>query len=392
MKTDAVFTRPIRTEQTSRQIALRTRGHSHGLVTRLVSPGDIGELIKPFVFLDYFDADPATAPKFGFHPHSGIATLTLILAGQAFYKETTGREGVIETGGVEWMRASSGVWHTGGMFGKERIKGFQLWIAMPPELELAEPQSQYLGASDFHFAGPARVIAGEYDGVKSIVGSPRGVTYLDVRLKAGERWIFHPTKGHDVAWIASHQGIVTTPEQVSTGEVAVFEDGDQAIEFVALSDAGFILGSAPIRPGDGALLCAYQHGFLAHWGEQHRRYRPAAAQPGCVVARKTLRIGEISLVDELTMEETDVWIRWNSAFSTHSRGPGVPGQVRSTLAAPIRTLPGPGERPRDRHTARRHYRGSSQCRDERGDSSALKQKRLERPRGSMGALTRAGGR
>jgi redox-sensitive bicupin YhaK (pirin superfamily) len=30
------------------------------------------------------------------------------------------------------------------MFGKERIKGIQLWVAMPPELELAEPQSQYL--------------------------------------------------------------------------------------------------------------------------------------------------------------------------------------------------------------------------------------------------------
>jgi redox-sensitive bicupin YhaK (pirin superfamily) len=250
MTTDAVFTRPIRTEEISRQIVLRTRGHSHGLVTRLVSPGDIGERIKPFVFLDYFDADPAAAPKFGFHPHSGIATLTLILAGQAFYKETTGREGVIETGGVEWMRAGSGVWHTGGMFGKDRIKDFQLWIAMPPELELAEPQSQYLGAADFHSAGPARVIAGEYDGVKSIVRSPRGITYLDVRLKAGERWTFHPSEGHDVAWIASHQGTVTTPEQVSTGEVAVFEEGDQAITFEALSDAGFILGSAVKQPHD----------------------------------------------------------------------------------------------------------------------------------------------
>jgi redox-sensitive bicupin YhaK (pirin superfamily) len=72
MTTDAVFTRPVRAEKISRQIALRTRGHSHGRVTRLVSPGDIGERIKPFVFLDYFDADPATAPKFGFHPHSGI--------------------------------------------------------------------------------------------------------------------------------------------------------------------------------------------------------------------------------------------------------------------------------------------------------------------------------
>src|SRR5258708_5340482 len=205
MKTDAVAPRPIRAEETPRKIALRTRGHAHGRVTRLVSPGDIGERIKPFVFLNHFDADPATAPEFGFHPHSGIATLTLILSGQAFYKETTGREGVIETGGVERMRASRGVWHTGGMFGRERLKGVPLLVAMPPRPALSRPHSQYLGASDFHFAGPARIIAGEYDGVKSIVESPRGITYLDVRLKAGERWTFHPPKGHDVAWIASHQ-------------------------------------------------------------------------------------------------------------------------------------------------------------------------------------------
>ena len=144
---------------------------------------------------------------------------------------------------------SSGVWHTGGMFGKERIKGFQLWVAMPPELELAEPQSQYLGASDFHFAGPARVIAGEYGGVKSIVGSPRW-HHLPRCAPQGRRALdLPPDQGHDVAWIASHQGIVTTPEQVSMGEVAVFEEGDQAIEFEALSDAGFhprLCGQAPI--------------------------------------------------------------------------------------------------------------------------------------------------
>src|SRR5882672_2970951 len=132
-----------------RPIVLRPRRQSHGPITRPVSPGDVGQLIKPFVFLAHFDADPAHAPTFGYHTHSGIATLTLILSGQVFYKETTEREGVIETGGVEWMRASSGVWHTGGMSGTERIKGFQLWVAMPPELELAEPHSQYLGASDF---------------------------------------------------------------------------------------------------------------------------------------------------------------------------------------------------------------------------------------------------
>lgn len=236
------------TEQ--RQVALRTRGHGHGALTRLMSPGDIGELVKPFVFLDYFEADAADAPKFGFHPHSGIATLTLILSGQAFYKETTGREGIIEPGGVEWMRAGSGVWHTGGLHGKERGKGFQLWVALPPELELAEPQSQYLDASAFETVGPVRIIMGEYAGHKSVVAAPAGMTYLDVRLKAGERWRFTPPEGHDVAWVAVHTGSVAAGEQIDAGELVVFEESGNAIDFEALTDTGFVLGSAVKHPHD----------------------------------------------------------------------------------------------------------------------------------------------
>lgn len=38
-----------------RRIALRTRGHGHGPITRLMSPSDLGQVVKPFVFLDIFD-------------------------------------------------------------------------------------------------------------------------------------------------------------------------------------------------------------------------------------------------------------------------------------------------------------------------------------------------
>jgi redox-sensitive bicupin YhaK (pirin superfamily) len=207
-------------------------------------------MIKPFVFLDYFEGEPADAPAFGFHPHSGIATLTLILSGAVTYKETTDREGVVDTDGVEWMRASSGVWHTGGVHGTERVKGFQLWVAMPPALELAEPESQYLDASAFRFAGPARVIAGEYGGVTGPVKSPAGLAYLDVRLRAGERWVYQPPKNHNVAWIASHRGTIKAPSEVAAGEAAVFEEAEKPIAFEAVTDAGFILGSAVKHPYD----------------------------------------------------------------------------------------------------------------------------------------------
>src|SRR5438552_19148719 len=89
----------------ARRVTYRTRGHSHGPITRLVSPYDVGELIKPFVFLDYFEIDPKNIPVIGFNPRSGIATLTVVLEGQISYEETSGTKGIIDPGAAEWMRA-----------------------------------------------------------------------------------------------------------------------------------------------------------------------------------------------------------------------------------------------------------------------------------------------
>jgi len=241
---------PLPTPVRPRRVTLSTAGQAHGSIVRLVSPSDIGELIKPFVFLDYFEAEPAHAPAFGFHPHSGIATLTLLLNGQLWYEETTGVKGVIAPGGIEWMRAGGGVWHTGGAVGTEKIKGFQLWVALPPDLENGPAESRYLGADEFQSHGPARVILGRHGNAVSKVPAPEGMTYLDVRLKAGERWRYEPPQGHTVAWIAVHQGSVTVPERVAKGELAVFEESNGAIEFQAQGDAGFVLGSAVKHPHD----------------------------------------------------------------------------------------------------------------------------------------------
>jgi len=40
-----------------RQIVHRTRGLRHGAITRLMSPSDVGHILKPFVFLDLFDTE-----------------------------------------------------------------------------------------------------------------------------------------------------------------------------------------------------------------------------------------------------------------------------------------------------------------------------------------------
>ena len=248
MRETTTFKEPL--EASARSITHRTRGSSHGPITRLVSPSDVGELIKPFVFLDYFEMDPKRTPALGFHPHSGIATLTLLHEGQVSYEETSGSKGVIEPGGVEWMRAAGGVWHTGGVVGTARARGYQLWIALPPEMESIDSAAQYLGGEHFQSHGPARVILGRYGTAASKVAAPTNINYLDVALKKGQEWRYEPPTNHTVAWIALHRGKIATPEVVDQGELAVFEESNHSLEFEALEATGFILGSAVKHPHD----------------------------------------------------------------------------------------------------------------------------------------------
>src|ERR1700676_895351 len=153
----------------ARRIALRTRGRQHGPITRLVSPSDIGELIKPFVFLDHAEVAPRPESFFGIHPHSGIATLTVVLRGGMVYEDTTGKKGSVPTGGLEWMKAGNGVWHDGGATPGEPLRGFQLWVALPSSEENASPESQYIATDAEQEDGPVRVILGRYGLVLSAI-------------------------------------------------------------------------------------------------------------------------------------------------------------------------------------------------------------------------------
>jgi redox-sensitive bicupin YhaK (pirin superfamily) len=238
-------------QQSVREVVYRTRGTTGGPITRLMSPSDLGELIKPFVFLDLFDLDGQDAPmsmEHGWHPHSGIATVTVVFDGAVRYAETTGSSGTLPAGSVEWMQAGNGVWHTGAPE-PEGVKGFQLWVALPPELENAPNASRYVMPEEVPVEGPARVILGVYGRSKSPIAAPP-MTYLAVSLKAGEHWSYLPPKGDDVAWVAVLDGALRTSSRIPSGELAIFEPSEQSIDFVAEGNTRFVLGSAAKHPHD----------------------------------------------------------------------------------------------------------------------------------------------
>jgi redox-sensitive bicupin YhaK (pirin superfamily) len=214
-----------------------------------MSPSDLGKVLRPFVFLDMVDA-VASPRGIGLHPHSGIATITWMLEGSVGYEDTMGRTGQISKGGLEWMQAGKGAWH-GGDFGEGgRARGFQLWIALPPELELGKAESVYLEGDVIERDGPATVLLGRYGSAKSAIKAPSPINYLSVTLKAGEQWRYQPPQGQTVGWLAVAKGSLVAAETLHAGELVVFEESDDAIALQAETDVEFVIGSAVKHPHD----------------------------------------------------------------------------------------------------------------------------------------------
>ncbi|RZK16479.1 MAG: pirin family protein [Flavobacterium sp.] len=231
-----------------RSIAFRNRGNKHGFITRLMSPGDLGQLVKPFVFLDYFESPSFHGQGMNVHPHSGIATHTTLLEGTIDYEDSTGKSGTLHPGSVEWMQAGNAVWHGGTPHQGQSIRGYQLWVALPEELELAPAKSQYFDNNILESDGNVRILLGTYGKLRSSIDLPVSITYLHVKLNDGDKWIYQPDSRHDVAWVAVNQGKLHVSDSVLQKEMVVFSEGNQEIEFQAEGSVEFVIGSSEKHP------------------------------------------------------------------------------------------------------------------------------------------------
>jgi redox-sensitive bicupin YhaK (pirin superfamily) len=276
LSTARILPAPI--EERPRRIVHRTRGRRHGPVTRLMSPGDLGEVLKPFVFLDLFDMEKASFPSLGLHPHSGIATVSYLFEGAVRYEDTTGATGVLPEGGVEWFKAGHGAWHGGGPGDRGRTRGFQLWISLPPEHELGPVESIYQAPDEVARDGPARVLLGAHGAAASSLEAPAPINYLAVRLKAGESWRYQPPADHTVAWAALADGRLATPEPVDAGEMVIFEPSNAAIDFHAVEDSELVVGSAAAHPHDLVLGYYSVHSSPASLAAGERRIQEIQAR------------------------------------------------------------------------------------------------------------------
>jgi len=206
--------------------------------------------LDPFLMLDHFGSDDPDEYIAGFpdHPHRGFITFTYMLDGHMEHRDSMGNRGDLRAGGVQWMKAASGVIHsempqqTDGL-----MRGFQLWINLPVSEKMSDPAYQEFSAATIpeviRNGARVRVLAGEFDGTRGVIDDPAtDVLYLDVALAARADFSL-PLNDVRNAFVYVFEGSARLAgEALTQHTLAVLGSGDTVEIAAGEAGARFILG------------------------------------------------------------------------------------------------------------------------------------------------------
>lgn len=193
--------------------------------------------VGPFVFMDHI------APKIhvtsnkggtGAHPHRGIATLTYIIEGAAEHFDSAGNNAIVYSGGIQWMKAGSGVVHDETLnadphTGSNRTHAFQFWINLPAKNKVERPEYIAIQSDEVpqrelsNDGGRIKVIAGSYEQVHSKIPSYSEQFLYHIQLTAGREFTISIGENIEVAAFLPTQNVILNGAEFQSGEFIEFD-------------------------------------------------------------------------------------------------------------------------------------------------------------------------
>ena len=205
----------------------------------------------PFLMLDEFGSENSEDYIAGFppHPHRGIETVTYMLAGDFEHKDSTGGQGRMTAGDVQWMKTGSGIIHSEMPAMKEgKLHGFQLWINMPASMKMDKPEYHYIDADKMSVHKDSdkqiKVIAGKFQKAEGPIKKHNvEPVYFDVELKKDKEFNFELPSSHN-SFIYLIEGEIKIGEKkhdkVKDSTLILLTNGEK-LKVTALTKAKFLL-------------------------------------------------------------------------------------------------------------------------------------------------------
>ncbi len=245
-----------------------------GFLVRRPLPNHQLELLDPFLLIDEFGPvtyAPGKAIGAPDHPHRGFETVTYLLQGEGEHKDSSGHQGILMPGDVQWMTAGAGVVHSempsrrlmeeGGP-----VHGFQIWVNLPARLKMSPPRYQEIPQKRIPMVTSpdglihVKVIAGEALGAKSVIDTHTPIMCQDWTLKPGADIALEINPDHNGGiYVFSGSVLMGSGlQQVEEGQLAVLGKGSfvqvkvpssQRLEARFLLLAGVPIGEPVARYG-----------------------------------------------------------------------------------------------------------------------------------------------
>jgi redox-sensitive bicupin YhaK (pirin superfamily) len=235
-----------------RKIALHNCAEKVHGITRYISPKI--QKVDPFISLEVCGAKDTYTNESLMSHSSGTAIIILIHSGEADYRSSTDKNVHLKKNDLLWLLSGSGISYSLKPKTVDSVS-IKLEIALSPALENAPAQSTYLESNLAEHYGPAQILLGLYGDARSGFALPALINYLLITLRAGQSWTYETPTNHSSAWIAVINGKINTSNTlVSEGESAIYEESHKSLDFFAIEDSIFLIGSSVAFTQDKMLI------------------------------------------------------------------------------------------------------------------------------------------
>lgn len=142
----------------------------------------------------------------GLHPHQGFEIITYMIQGRVVHGDTLGIKSEVEAGGLQLMRAGSGVKHEERFIGPD-VEGFQIWFEPLLRDSLKQnPSYRRYQHKDFHIEREEGIVRKTVIGDRSPADLSVDVRMYDVQLQEGKSMSYTLQQGRMLTALAVRGG------------------------------------------------------------------------------------------------------------------------------------------------------------------------------------------
>ena len=229
------------------------------LITYSPMPTRQLSMIDPFLFLNHHGPQKYQPNNnglpFGPHPHRGMETVTFILDGDIAHKDSGGNKSVIESGGVQWMTAGSGLIHaevSSEDFKREGgdLEILQLWVNLPANLKMSKPNYRGLQKPEIPRVNfdddkvTAQVVSGKMESQKGAFDTLTDIHLSTLFFKAEGVFKTSVPRTHNILCYIIKGEVKINGENIQALHLVEFNNDNEELRIEALTEAIVLFGHA----------------------------------------------------------------------------------------------------------------------------------------------------